>query len=286
MVYTCSMVQVYLPMGYPQQSGQQFANVIYQGNVVRLYTVPKDPRSDAQLDQRRFLSDITKMRSMLGVFGKAAMSSALGSKWGTVVYQAIKADMENWWSDALAEWNNFTEGNQEAWRTAAPYKACFNDLGMIYYGLTRVMYRAALSWSSHHWEMEEWGEAESAGAVAWWARDLTGVLTSKLIDSDSALITYHDGGTRVLNASFIGGSFYKDIGYFEFYFKAKHFTLMAVNGPDHGTIKIYLDGVVKFEHDLTDSILRNIYNPTIDFDRKGLHFLRVEGGAIDFIGLS
>lgn len=272
-------------MGYPQQSGQEFANVIYQGTVVRLYTVPKDPRSDAQLNQRRFLSDVTKMRSMLGKFGKAGMSTALGSKWGTVIYQAIKADMENWWSNALAEWDDFGEVNQEAWRTAAPYKACFNDLGMIYFGLTRVMYHAALNWSLYGWELEEWGEVDSAGAAAWWEKDLAGVWTVKNVDSAAAYIPYESSGTIVYDAGATGGSFVKDYSGFEFYGKVKILVVRAANGPYYGTMRVYADGVLKVEHDFDDSIIRFIYYPTVEFDRKGLHFLRIEGGAFDSLQL-
>ncbi len=74
--------------------------------------------------------------------------------------------------------------NQEAWRTAAPYKACFNDLGMIYFGLIRVMYHAALHFSGISWGMDEWEETESAAAAAWWAQDLQAAVSKGIYDDD------------------------------------------------------------------------------------------------------
>lgn len=66
----------------------------------------------------------------------------MGSSWGTVIYQIIKADIESFWSEALAEWDDFGATNKDAWRAASPYQATFNDVGEIYFGLSRVIARS------------------------------------------------------------------------------------------------------------------------------------------------
>lgn len=162
------MATVLLPMGYPLQSGQQFDHIIYQGQMVRSYTLPKDPRSNAQLSQRRFLFDLTKMRSTLGWWGREACKTAMGEKWSSVLFQAIKADVGGWWTSALAEWETFIEFDREAWRTAAPFKATFNDMGQIFFCLVRLVYRALLFFGSHAFKCVEWTASQSAAALAWW----------------------------------------------------------------------------------------------------------------------
>lgn len=290
------MVQVYLPMGYPQQSGQEFENVIYQGSVVRLYTVPKDPRSDAQLNQRRFLSDVTKMRSLLGKFGKAAMSAAMGSKWGTIVYQVIKADMGGWWSGALAEWNGFIEINKQAWRDVAPYKACFNDLGMIYFCLTRVLYRASLHFSLFDWEMKEWGETESGQANEWWLLDLTRVFTATNTDIWVSALWAKDASWDDINNVLAHNSWYSQAAtsgaFGVFYIKARSFALHCVKGPEMGVMKVLINGQLHGQVDLYNSTQLFMYSynvPGEGADPKKLMCIEVQavGGkiGIDFIGL-
>lgn len=281
-------------MGYPQQSGQQFENVIYQGTVVRLYTVPKDPRSDAQLNQRRFLSDITKMRSMLGVFGKAAMKTALGSKWGTVIYQAIKADVESWWSNALEEWDNFGEVNQQAWRNAAPYQACFNDVGLIYFGLTRVLYQALLNWSFTTWGMALWAENESVAAAAWWARDLTSVMSNNGYDDLSVFINYYGSWASIVNASCFLGAYTKGVGssgdYFEFFFIGSNVEIGYMKDASAGVVGVYIDG--QFVQDVNQYNASPVYqwNTMFNTGVKKLHYVKVVKGAqeanVDFVIVS
>jgi hypothetical protein len=241
------MVQVYLPMGYPLQSGNQFANVIYQGGIVRLYTLAVDPRSDAQLQNRRFLSDVNKMKKCLGLWAKGSLKTVLGSSWGTVLYQIIKADVENYWSEALAEWETFAEVNQEAWRNAAPYQATFNDVGMIYFGLTRVIARTLFFYSGETWKASStWAENESALAVAWWAKDLTDAMVKGVYDDASTKIEYsgtwyiRSPWTAYNNATHMTNVLGASLMYF-FIGLSSSFTYAA--DPPGGTGELFLDGV-------------------------------------------
>jgi hypothetical protein len=184
-------------MGYPVLSGEEMDYVIYQGNIVRSYTVPKDPRSNAQLSSRRYLSDLVKMRGQLGLFAKAACKSVFGTKWATIVYQIARADINSWWSSAVSEWNGFDDVSKEAWRQAAPYQACFNDVGLIFFGLTRVVYHALLGYSSFSWDSLEWGPSESALARAWWNLDMTNVLNALKIDNAVGGLAYVGSWQRV-----------------------------------------------------------------------------------------
>jgi len=273
------MAQVYLPMGYPIQSGNEFANVIYQGNVVRLYTLAKDPRSDAQLQNRRFLSDVVKVRSNLGVWGKGACRSALGTKWGTVLYQIIKADIESWWSDALTEWATFTDAHQDEWRAASPYQATFNDVGEIYFGLTRVIYHALLFYSGITWFAEEWAETDSAGAAAWWVKDNSSAMVKGQYNDDNALISYVGSWTNQSDGGSLGGQYRKagpgGIAYLEFFYYGRIFQFGFFLGPTFGAVAIALDGGNASNYTEYYATEIRQYASPVDGGRRGLHHVRV-----------
>jgi len=284
------MVQVYLPMGYPIQSGAEFANVIYQGSVVRLYQIPTDPRSDTQLQNRRFLSDITKTKKNLGLFARGACRAVMGSSWGTVLYQIVKADIESWWSEALAEWDTFQEANQNDWRAASPYQATYDDVGQIYFGLTRVIAQALYFYSGNYWGSALWTETQSAAAATWWAKDLTDALQKgKWNDLDSRIAKF--GWTDITHASSYLGEYNTGSNNgddrIEFYVKCSAFKYGYLAGPTFGTVGIYVDGV------LAKSL--NQYNATslpqqewmITAAFRGLHFVKVMAtagyGTLDFV---
>lgn len=168
------MVQVYLPLGYPQISGVGFANVLYQGNTVRLYSVPTDPRSGAQLENRRLLSDVSKMRGAFGTWARGVCKAVYGSRWSTVLWQIIKADIESWWSNAVDEWEGFTSVNQDAWRAAAPFQATHNDPGQIFFGMARVLARSMLHYVGVGYRTSIWTQAQHASAVEWWTHAVGG----------------------------------------------------------------------------------------------------------------
>lgn len=240
------MVQVFLPMGYPQLSGEELDHVIYQGTIVRFYSVPKDPRSGAQLASRRFLSDVVKMRAMLGTFARAACKGVFGKKWSTIVYQLVRADINHWWTDAVIEWQGFSETFKEEWRTAAPFRACYNDLGLIYFGLTRVIYRALLSYSNTTWDSAEWAENECDLASAWWSRDLTGVFLKGTVDSALAGLPYVGSWATETDAGAYLGSYNvtasSGVAYLELYVMAKQIDFYFTRRPDAGSQNIYING--------------------------------------------
>lgn len=168
------MVQVYLPMGYPLQTGVGFANVLYQGSIVRLYQIPKDPRTDVQLENRRFLSDTSRMRSNLGTWARALCKLSMGTKWGSVLYQAIKADVDSCWSNAVSEWESLLEGERVPWRNNAPYQATFNDQGLIFFALTRVLAYALQKWGGYGWACAPLFGDDALQALDWWLGNAAG----------------------------------------------------------------------------------------------------------------
>lgn len=247
------MATVILPMGYPLQSGQEYEHIIYQGSVVRSYTLPKDPRSATQIQNRRFLSDFGKMRSMAGDYARAACRSGLGTKWGTIVYQYAKADIDFCWSDAVSEWESFTEPGREEWRAIAPYEATFNDKGLIFFCLLRVVYYTLNDQAFDLFGCEAWGEFESAAALDWWTKDLSELPSKGDLDSIALAMFHGVVGTVVSNASAWAGSYLEDVSTFELYIYGFNVQFFGRRAPGLGTIKRWFDGVPSAEFNISNA---------------------------------
>jgi hypothetical protein len=270
------MVQVYLPMGYSIQTGNEFETVIYQGDVVRYYTLAKDPRSNAQLQNRHFLHDVMKVKACLGPWAKASCRTGLGSRWGAIIYQSIKADVDGWWSSALEEWENFYEGNKDAWRGASPYQATFDDVGQIFFGLTRVIYHALLKFSDSAWDSAAWDEGESEDALIWWQRNLSGLMVRKNEQGERAIYGYVDERFSYIGSWTPDAPVYNESGsgpsnYLAFTVYGSGFLPKMGTGNVCGAVNVYCDGVFLATHDYT------AYSPSVDYTVeyralfKGLH---------------
>jgi hypothetical protein len=264
LVYTCSMAQVYLPMGYPIQTGHEFEFIVYQKNLVRLYVLPSDPRNNSQLFERRFLSDISKVRGTLGIWGKGALRAALGHSWGTVLYQLIKADVNGWWSAAKSVWNGFDEFEREAWREGCLYQATYNDVGEIFFCLSRVVMQALDHYTGLSWlGSTSWGGEDVADCLTWWERDRTGVLVKgDYTSTPGGLLFYGSwGGTSEVS----------------FYFFGRQVNHVRSPTGTGGTIAVYLDGVffgnlaVSASNEIT-IVFHVDFNPP---SYRGLHHLRL-----------
>lgn len=277
------MAYVYLPMGYPQQSGAEFSTIIYQGNVVRLYELPADPRTTDQLFQRRFLSDTSKLRATLGSWGKGAARTSLGSKWAAVVYQLIKADDGDRWSEAEALWNDAGLSNQNAWREAAPYQATFNDPSKIFYCYLRVLVQVLALYSGMAWESELWDVTQSADALSWWNQDLSGAFGRETVEEDDAGITYvgtwgRDDGAP--NGGLHGGYYMvgggASVNSAEFYFYGRFFKLGYSLNSNFSTVAITFDGGI--DQSLNQYGASWLAQQTTEFDLgfRSLHHVRLE----------
>jgi hypothetical protein len=277
------MVVVYLPYGYPVQSGQPYDNVVYQGNIVRVYDIPIDPRTNEQLFNRRFLADTSKVRSMLATWGKAAGRTVFGTKWATVVYQLIKADEDARWTEAEDAWNGFVQSEKNTWHDAAPYSATFNDPGKMFYCYARVLAQLLFDFSSITWGAEVWGASDSAAAADWWTWTTGGAMNPSIYDDTSTLFTYLDGWKINGFAGAYGDAVHDTISSgtaaCEFYFHGSSFDFQYVKFSDYGNAKVYLDGVLKGTiNQYNGTLLTGLFN-TYTADFKGLHFVKVIADA-------
>lgn len=271
------MAVVYLPYGYPLQSGVAYDTLVYQGDVVRQYTLPIDPRSNEQLFNRRLLSDTSKVRRDLQDWGRQACKTVFGSKWPTVIYQLLRADEGGVWSDGLAAWNGFTTVEQAAWRSAAPYQATFNDPGRAFYMYARCVAQVLLTYSGVLWGSAIWGSSDSANALAWWNKDLSDAMVIGVYGYNSAFLstngnwaTVTSGSDHYLRAQAVGD-------WYEFYYYAKKAAVRTYYISGQGEGDVFVDGI--FNQHAVWVLGENLFE--IEFPSKGLHLVRFEASAIN-----
>ena len=141
-VYNKIMATIYLPLGYPLLSGYEFETVVYQGKWARKYVVPNDPRTDKQEFVRYMFADYGRMAAALGPFGKGIIRGLWGRQRTTLLRSLLQADLFNFRSERVEEWEGFSAGQKTALIGVAPSNACYNDPGMIYWS----MYSSIWDW--------------------------------------------------------------------------------------------------------------------------------------------
>lgn len=279
------MAKVILPLGYPVVSGTEAELIVYQGTVVRSYEIPKDPRTDQQLYERRFLADLVKMRSRLGLWARGACRSALGSKWGSVVFQFAKLDFNGWWSDGWNAWAEFTETQKDNWRLAAPFQATYNDPGRVFYTLSVFLYNLINERTGANWESLYWGANQSAEALDWWELGITGVFSKAKVDDRSAFLNYVgtwlQSGAAFSYLTTLTASNSSPVNSMYFYCKGRFITFYYAKGAGYGDLSVSCDGV-------SFGSISQTYNgggelwqqeQTIDLLYNGLHYVKAWGSS-------
>lgn len=285
-----NLAQVYLPLGYPEISGQEFANVIYQGTIVRLYQVPNDPRTDAQLWERRLFSDMSRMRATSGAWVRGALKASLGSRWSSVLLQIIKAKLNPWWDDAVEAWGSFGALNREAWRTAAKYQATFNDPGMIFFALQRTIYQAILFYSGLGWEGDLFDENESADALVWWEKEIPTSSAAFYLSGEylpSWFLTHEPHVAQVLYDSRAAyGQYCSGLDAQWFYAKTRYLDIHQPHAPEWGSQSMYVDGKFIRYNNAYASSLAFGFNDRIDTGYRGLHAFKIGSVPFEYLDVS
>lgn len=274
------MATVYLPFGYPLISGAAFQTLIYQGGVVRLYTVPSDPRTNSQTFQRKQFSDISKMRSTLGLWGRNVARLVLGPRWSSVLLQLVKADDGGIWSSAAADWADGSEAQRDAWRAAAPYQATFNDPGQMFFYLARALLDNVYAFSGEYWSGASWSMAQSADCATWWGKTLAGILTEGKTQETGSYVEY-TGDTEVRAfGSADGGNVMSVWGdgtqKVRVLWVGRSGTLRMVKADDYHTVDVFLDGALVGTYDLLQWVGDAAVFVSLSTTVRGLHYLELK----------
>lgn len=245
------MATVYLPLGYPNVQGAVFDTIIFQGTVAKRYTIPKDPRTDSQVMARKLLSDVAKMRGSAGAWAKSAWRITFGSKWGSIVYQMVKADVDSLWTNALDDFDNFSEAQQEAWDISAPYQVTFNKPGRVFYALAKMLWVWDDAHNGHLFYQSEPVAAGATEMAAWWTAGLdrygwqTVSPTGYFVDDRDSRWTFYGAwsdwvGPGPLNSTLKQSSANGD--YALVTVNSSWVRVAYAKNTDCGTFKVYING--------------------------------------------
>lgn len=244
------MVQVTLPLGYPQLSGEVDNILIFQGTMARLYTVPKDPRTDSQMFERRFLSDVAKMRASAGKWARGLWRIAFGKRWTNVIYQMVKGDVYGFWSARVDEWEGFNEETKFYLGQEAPFTVTFNDPGMIWWGLYGTLYDWGIEKGIDWWGMPAPNSGYVDEMYLWWTRALIDIGDyGQLLagnDYEETDLLFTGNWYSVTDGGASGGAYYRsdeNLCEIRFVFIGRY-ALVDLTGPFY---RLYLDGVEAYE---------------------------------------
>lgn len=266
------MATVYLPFGYPLQSGGNFSVVLYQGNMVRAYTTVSDPRTASQLFERRFLADMTRMRSTLSAWGKGLCNRSMGTSWGTVLYQLIKSDLDGAYSDALDTWAELDPGVVSDWRELAPFQATYNDPGKVWFCLARCMSYALGKFGSYDWLSVPLSSNDGENARQWWDGTLDWQWLQGEFDDTLALLGPDSANyQRVYDVDMYGGSCLTMSGQISFSYYGRKFAIRRYYNFGQWLPIVSVDGVQLTLPVSTDNWM--IFVP----QKKGFHVVTVVG---------
>lgn len=248
--YYLRMATVYLPYGYPQLGGA-FDSIVYQGTVARKYVLAVDPRTVNQQFERKLLSDVSKMRSSAGKWAKAAWKINFGVKASSVIYQLVKGDVLNLWSDGLAAYDGMSSVERADWDAQAPFQVTYNAPGRVFFALAYVLYGYEDTSLEHNFYMPEPRPGQAVALRSWWLADLETYGWQMIADYGGYI------GNRDMRWNYVGawtnldgylgvGSVLKETStpgdYAELVVKNSTMQFQLIGNTDGANIEVRLDG--------------------------------------------
>jgi len=279
---------VYLPLGSESAHGQIGEMMIYQGQWVRRYVVPRDPRTDAQLNTRNLFHDITKTIRSAHAFARAAWAGAYGPRWFPMLSGYCQKDFMGVWSAAVADWAALSEDDRDAWNTVAAFQATYNEPGKIFFAVARI--------NAHMFDVTGWPDFEqpipdgsnAETILAWWNRELDHALQDGMYDDDDVEFTYDSNWHVETDAGAYGGSYHQQTGggiaRMTFYFCGTGVRFFYKNGAGLGTLQIRIDAEF-LNHDLSVGIPGYQRSDVLTGVLPGLHYCIIQWHEFGLINL-
>lgn len=183
------MVKVVLPLGSEQARGGFAKYVIFQGQTAKKWRAPSDPKSDGQLLVRQFFADVSKMIRAAGLVTKGYFRENIGERWFSTLYGLIKRDEQQFYANALDEFDGFSSGDKESWADNAPFNLTWGDPGQLFFCMVRFLYALWTYQVKEMYGLEEYTSAQSDDARLWWTGMEVAMSGVKLKQSSTQLMT-------------------------------------------------------------------------------------------------
>jgi microcystin-dependent protein len=236
------MAKVYLPLGSQSASGTLLETIVYQGQTVRVYDVPTDPRTSDQLDVRHLFYDITKMVKSAGPWARAVFKTKYGPRWYTLLYQHCKLDSFGGWSAGQAYWDGYDSMQRAHLDAVAPFLATYNEPGRIFLCLLQVLYFDSENYPGYSFDIADWEEGNIDDALDFWVRDLSTAFEGGTFASDDPLLTFSGSWTSTADGLAYHGKYAKaNVVFFpdvQFYWFGTSLKIGFVSDPAFGSLEV------------------------------------------------
>jgi len=198
------MPKVTMPLGSMEAYGAVGDMMIFQGTSARAYVKPYDPRTGAQLDQRAFFRDVSKMIKAGNLFMRYQCYDRYGPRWFP---ELCRLTVENW-VGSVAEWSTLTGAERTELQEKAPYQQTDSDAGMIWYAIHRAMRFSSVPFI----ELPDVDPLVVDDWLTWWFRNLDGVVEQGSYENGDEVMDFMGDWSVVNNASASGGSYLQKNG--------------------------------------------------------------------------
>lgn len=201
------MTKVSLPLGSAAAFGKFGSMLVFQGNWVRSYVTPYDPKTPAQVAVREVFRDITKQEAQFGLWAKNALRTVVGSRWYTGLYKRVTENSYERFGEAVGLWNAFTTEQQDAWDSAALFQETTIRPGLAFFAVMFCVKEWLDLSNAPDYGLGNVNGSSSASNKTWATKSLDGVFTSGSYDDDDALLQYLGSWTDIADGSAFGGSY-------------------------------------------------------------------------------
>jgi hypothetical protein len=244
---------------------------IFQGTSVRSYAIPKDPKTGAQLDQRAFFRDLSKMIGVGGIYMRGACKSVIGARWYTSLYGLTAAR----WNVDNDEWNALSPTVQDDLNADAPYQETTAEPGRVWFSVMQAIRNTAVRF----YDLGVWNPVDAAVWLEWYQRGLDDVLGVGSYENETSLVEQAGTWSTVSDAGASGGSYWQKIGtapaMARIIFWGKQARFVYRSASDQGDVAWYQNSDVANIH--------SMYSTVETFDQDfltplagiGLHFVSI-----------
>ena len=185
------------------------------------------------------------------------------------------------------QWGEFSSVQKSDWREYAPYQATFDDPGIIFFALSRVIYGALDQWGGLAWCAGVLASGEAGEVRQWFDGEAVGQIKTGYTDEMDMNPNVVGVWTRTARAGCYGGNYYVclDSANQEFLFAyfGKKLRLFYVADMSMGRCDIYDNGVKVAS--LGQGPMPEAYSQFYELSptKKGFHVVRVvrESGRIN-----
>lgn len=242
------MPKVTLPLGSEFAHGHVGEMLVFQGNTVKAFRKPRDPKTPAQTLIRDRMQSATKMILAMGPWAQGCLQGMLGVAWYGLIYKEILAR----WNDEENYYYTVLEIGMKSWAGMAPYRATRLDPDLTFFICYRAILQLGIEQGYYFFSVFIEG-GEAGAALEWWLRSIENVFYVGMYDDNNADFNYSPGvdvWTIISDLNAYGASYHRSnlssMAMMHFYFFGKRFGILYHQTVTSSTVSLIIDNSGEF----------------------------------------